>query len=97
MTTTSISKLKSSLSLFLNIIKKGEEVIITDRGKAFAKIIPLENNESTIPASLLDLERAGLAYIGTGTLPDDFWTIKRPYVKDNMGIKVVLDERVESR
>ena len=83
--------------MFLAMIKKGEEVIITDRGKAFAKIIPLTHNPGNIPAFLLEMERAGLIHIGTGTLPDNFWTKSRPEVKDNRGIKAVLDERATSR
>ena len=93
---TSISKLKASLSSFLNIIKKGEEVIITDRGKAFAKIIPLDINDVETPAYLKELEQAGLACIGSGQIPKDFWNLPRPKVENNRGIKLVLEERKKS-
>jgi prevent-host-death family protein len=93
MKTTSISKLKSSLSLFLDIIKNGEEVIITDRGKAFAKIIPLDKTDIGTPLYLLELERTGLAHLGSGKVPEDFLNIPKPKVKGNMAIKAVLEER----
>ena len=96
MQTTSISKLKSSLSLYLDMIKKGEEIIITDRGKAFAKIIPLDINTAEIPPYLKELERTGLARVGTGHIPDDFWELPRAKVENNKGIKAIIEERENS-
>ena len=96
MEVASISKLKAQLSLFLDSIKNGEEVIITDRGKIFAKIIPIGSDDSRISAHLKKMERAGLAHIGSGTLPENFWTVARPTILGNKGVKAVLDEREDS-
>ena len=41
METASISKLKASLSHYLCIVRTGEEVLVTDRGKAVAKLVPV--------------------------------------------------------
>ena len=73
MKTAAVSKLKASLSEYLLKVKAGEEVIVTDRGKPIAKIVPLKRSETAIPSHLLTLEKAGLARIGRGKLPEDFW------------------------
>ncbi len=43
MKSASVSKLKATLSACLAWVKAGEEVMITERGKPIAKIIPLIN------------------------------------------------------
>jgi prevent-host-death family protein len=40
METAAISKLKASLSEYLSKVKAGEKVLVTERGKPIAKIIP---------------------------------------------------------
>ena len=64
MKTTAVSERKALLSKYLSKVKAGEEVIVTDRGKAIAKIVPIIRDEIKIPSHLLALERAGLARIG---------------------------------
>ncbi len=97
MKTAAVSKLKSSLSEYLSKVKAGEEVIITDRGKPIAKIVPLERGGTGIPPHLLMLERAGLARIGKDNLPADFWKIPRPKDKKGRALINLLKEREEGR
>ncbi|MBT9589202.1 type II toxin-antitoxin system prevent-host-death family antitoxin [bacterium] len=56
---TSVTNLKASLSAFLDSVKSGEEVLVTERGRPIARLIPystsLDQNEST-----LRLIRAGV-------------------------------------
>jgi prevent-host-death family protein len=40
-TTASIRELKSRLSEFLRLIRKGESVVITDRGVPIGRIVPI--------------------------------------------------------
>jgi len=42
--TVSISTLKASLSEFLDVVRKGHEVIITDRGRPVARLLPVEGD-----------------------------------------------------
>lgn len=97
MKTAAISKLKASLSEYLLKVKAGEEVIVTDRGKPIAKIIPMKRSEMEVSPHLLTLERAGLIKIGTGKLPDDFWDLKRPKDPKGLALKALLQERREGR
>lgn len=49
---TSVTNLKASLSAFLDSVKSGEEVLVTERGRPIARLIPysnsLDQNESTL-------------------------------------------------
>ncbi len=95
MAITSVSRLKASLSHYLKIVKAGEEVLITDRSKTIAKIIPLEKGDGGISPHLRELERAGLMRIGSGKIPEEFWDLPRPQVPEGSALKAVLDEREE--
>lgn len=97
MKTVAISKLKASLSEFLTKVKKGEEVLITERGKPIAKIIPLDRDDSKVSAHLMTLERAGLVKIGKGKIPGSFWKLPRPKDKKGLVLKTLLQERNEGR
>ena len=59
MKTAAVSELKSLLSKYLSQVKAGEEVMITDRGKPIAKLIPISRADTDVSAHLLALERAG--------------------------------------
>ena len=77
MQTTSITELKNSLSAYLRNVKAGEEVLITDRGRPIARLVPVSPSDS-IEERMDDLERRGLLKRGTGKLPEDFWEMPRP-------------------
>ncbi len=97
MKTAAVSKLKASLSEYPAKVKAGEEVIVTDRGKPIAKIIPMKRGEADIPPHLLALERAGLVKIGTGKLPEGFWDMPRPKDPKGLALKALIEERKKSR
>lgn len=97
MKTAAVSELKASLSEYLSKVKAGEEIIVTDRGKPVARLVPLERSGAEIPARLLQLERAGLVRIGKGRLPEGFWDLPHPKDPDDLVIKALLEEREEVR
>jgi prevent-host-death family protein len=92
-----ISELKASLSEYLAGLKAGEEVVVTDRGNPVAKLVPINRQNGEISGRALILEKAGLARIGTGSIPKDFW--KRPRFSDKQGnaLKYLAQERGEGR
>ena len=55
MNTASVSKLKATLSEFLALVKTGEEVIVTERGKPIAKIVPIPRDTSKLSPHLEEL------------------------------------------
>lgn len=97
MKTAKISELKASLSEYLSKVKAGEEIVVTDRGKSVAKIIPLRRGDIEMPAHLLTLEKAGLVRIGAGKLPASFWNMPRPKDKNGLALSALLREREEGR
>lgn len=97
MKSAAVSKLKASLSEYLARVKAGEEVIVTERGKPIAKLVPLGRDQAEVPPHLLELARAGLVRLGSGKLPKGFWKMPRP--KDPRGavLKALLEERESGR
>lgn len=96
MKTTAISELKASLSEYLRRVKAGNEVIVTERGKPVAKIVPIAGSES-MPQHLREMEKEGLISLGTGKLPRDFWKLPRPKDPKGRVLKALLEEREEGR
>ncbi len=88
-----VSELKASLSKYLARVKAGEEVVVTERGKAIAKIVPIPRDEDTEMERLREMERRGLLTIGTGRLSDDFWDLPRPQDPEGLVLKQLLKDR----
>lgn len=61
MKTASISEAKNRLSALLDRVRKGETVLISDRGRPVAQLAPLAANSTESALSrLADLERRGV-------------------------------------
>ncbi len=97
MKTAAVSALKASLSEYLAVVKAGEEIIVTDRGKPIAKLMPLSPGETEITDELRNLERAGLVRIGTGKILDLFWNEPRMKDEQSFARLALLQEREEGR
>jgi len=59
-----VSTLKATLSACLAKVKAGDEVLVVERGKPIAKLVPL-SKDSHKNDTLRDLARAGLIRLGT--------------------------------
>jgi prevent-host-death family protein len=92
-----VSKLKATLSEYLARVKAGEEVIVTERGRPVAKIVPLSMDRTGESSHLLGLARAGLVRIGSGKLPEGFWKLPRPKDKRGAAVRFLCAERAEGR
>ncbi len=60
MITAGVKELKNNLSRYLTRVKKGEEVLITDRGKTFARIVKEDPPHKSIRVALAPLITRGL-------------------------------------
>ena len=67
MKTTGIAELKAHLSRYLEQVKSGQEVVITERGLPVAKLVPLRRAEGR-ESRRERLARAGLLQPGSGRL-----------------------------
>ena len=92
-----VSKLRATLSEHLARVKAGEEVIVTERGKPIAKIVPIGRDQAAVPAHLLELARAGLVRLGSGKISKEFWNLPRPADPSGAVLKALLEERESDR
>jgi prevent-host-death family protein len=97
MSTAGIAELKSRLSAYLARVRAGEEVVVTDRGRPIARLVPVRAPGSEMESELRDLARAGVVRIGSGAIPPEFWSRERPGDPDNSVRAALLDERRSGR
>jgi len=93
MVVTSVATLKASLSEILAGVKAGEEVIVTERGRPVARIVPYEPGG----AELDDLVRTGQVRRSRSHLPAGFWTGPRPADPGGRLLQALLKERETTR
>lgn len=96
MQTAAVSEIKASLSEYLGKVKAGEDIMITERGRPIARIIPLRRDQQAV-GQLEHLEKKGLVKIGSGGLPDEFWNMGRPLDSGAVGLATLLEERAGGR
>lgn len=95
MRTTNIAELKNRLSSFLADVKRGEEILISDRNQPIAKIVPLHNT-AEFSAEELALAAAGVLRLPeTSEIDKSFLKEKRAALKSETAIKAITDERDE--
>ncbi len=92
----SISDLKARLSAFLDIVRNGEEVLVTDRGRPVARLMPIQGDEHD-DAQREMLLRSGRLRAPSAVLASDFWTRPRPVDVDGRSLAAVLEERESGR
>ncbi len=96
MPTAAVSELKARLSAYLSKVKAGAEVLITDRGKPIARLVPISRSKNT-RESLVRIEKQGLIRIGSGKLPKDFWAMPRAEDPKGLVLKALIEERKKGR
>ena len=96
-----VSELKASLSKYLARVKAGEEVVVTERGKAIAKLVPMpreeEGGEGGGMERVKELVRRGVLSLPEGELPKDFCERPLPEDPGDGVLKALLEEREEAR
>ncbi|HEX3661599.1 MAG TPA: type II toxin-antitoxin system prevent-host-death family antitoxin [Acidobacteriaceae bacterium] len=87
-----IGELKNRLSTYLRYVREGEEVVIKDRNRPVARILPFE------PRSLSE-EEALLVASGKMKLPekemdwDEFFCLSKANVPREVALKALLESR----
>jgi prevent-host-death family protein len=72
MRTAGVAQVKARFSEYLAMVDSGEDVIITDRGRPRARIIPIEGATKD-EARRMELARRGLLRLGKGKIPEGLW------------------------
>ncbi|MFP5228507.1 MAG: type II toxin-antitoxin system Phd/YefM family antitoxin [Acidobacteriota bacterium] len=92
MRTVNIGALKNQLSAYLQYVRRGEEVIVKDRNKPVARILPFETE------SLSEVE-ARLVAEGKLKLPerrmdwDEFFALPKANVPREVAVRAVTESR----
>lgn len=97
MKTASITEIKNSLSAYIDQVRAGESVIVTDRGVVVARLDPVVQG-ATSTGRLARLERAGLVRAGHAAPPLDLLRTPAPRpTGDASALRALLDERRDGR
>jgi len=92
MRSANIADLRNRLTQYLREVRAGEEIVVRDRQRPIAKIVPYSIDEDDEDAALV---AAGLMRKGTGKLPASFWRTRGPRVPLKVAIAAVSADRDE--
>ncbi len=97
MKTTGIAELKAHLSRYLEQVKHGQEIVITERGLPVAKLVPLRATERR-ESRRERLARAGLLQLGRGRVRASLLELPRgPRAAGRGVLEALLAERRAAR
>ena len=91
-----IAQLKNGLSAYLAEVKRGGQILVSERNVPFAKIVPLGHTDD-YDAEEMELVAKGLMSLPEDDtpLPDSFWDEERPEIPLDDILKVIREERDE--
>ena len=95
MKSVNITELKNRLSVYLNDVKAGEEILVRDRNQPVARIVPLVRSRDE-DEELLALASQGKLRLGEGLLEESFWEMPAPHVAAAALRRAVEPERDEN-
>lgn len=92
--TAAVADFRANLGAHLRSVRAGGEVLILDRGRPVARLVPVSGAE-TWAGRLEELVRAGQVRLPEEPLAPDFWD--RPRLEDAAGrlVQAILEERAE--
>lgn len=96
MKSASISELKANLSRYLNMVRRGSEVEVLDRGVPIARIVGLSGTRGTRDKDrLMHLAESGVLRRSTSSLA---WILDEPPIAaGDAALRQALDEDREDR
>jgi prevent-host-death family protein len=97
MTTVGVAQLKAQLSRYLDTVKHGEEVVVTERGRPIAKLVALGGTERA-ESRRERLARAGVLVLGVQRQRAALRKAPRGSraIGDSV-LRTLLDERADGR
>ena len=90
MRSVKIADLKNRLTQYLREVREGQEIIVCDRNRPIAKIVPLSVDDDADRSALI---AAGLLRPGQRALPRSFWTAERSTVSLDQAVNAVSSDR----
>ncbi len=93
MRSANIADLRNHLTQYLQEVRAGEEIIVRDRQRPIAKIVPFTVDDDD--ADDAALVAGGLMRKGSGAIPPSFWNARRPRVAVKVAVAAVSADRDE--
>lgn len=96
MKSVNVAELKNKLSAYLQLVRKGEEIIVRDRELPIARISPCrtesfsETDRRLVASGLMKPPKRAIDW-------KKFWSMPGPNLSDEQARRAILDEREEGR
>lgn len=89
-----VSQLKDDLNSYLERVKAGDEIVITEGGEAIALVVPFTRGGPT-PEEYEEMIRTGVIKPAEkpGGVTADFWDLPVPEDPEGIGHKMFLEDR----
>ncbi len=98
MITSTISNAKNTLSALLQLVQRGETVVILDRDRPVARLVPIEGGpQESDEAWLAEQERQGLLRRGKASFPAGWRPEPVSPIEGADVVAALLADREESR
>jgi prevent-host-death family protein len=91
MRSTNIADLRNRLTHYLREVRAGEEIVVRDRQRPIARIVPFTVDDQD--ADDAALVAAGLMRKGSGEIPASFWKARRARVTRRAAVAAVRADR----
>ena len=91
MRSTNIADLRNRLTQYLQEVRAGEEIVVRDRQRPIAKIVPFTVDDDD--ADDAALVASGLMRKGSGVLAASFWKARRSRVTKQAAVVAVRADR----
>ena len=92
MRSANIAELRDKLTQYLREVRAGAEIIVRDRQRPIAKIVPLDMDDDADDAALV---AAGVMRKAQRPLPSAFWRTRRAAVSARAAAAAVSDDRAD--
>ena len=89
-----IAELMAKLSHYLTQVRAGQEVVVTDRGRPVARLVPYDTGRKRDP-DIERLARAGLIRLGRGEFPKELLEASPVADPEGKVRQALLEEREE--
>jgi prevent-host-death family protein len=93
-TTAAIGQLKARLSEYLRLVKAGRDVLVTERGRPIAWIVPVREGAANA-GRIRDLVAAGLVREPRRRQQPGLWKRPRPEDPRGRSLEILLEDRSE--
>jgi prevent-host-death family protein len=97
MRSVNIADLKNNLSQYLKEVRSGGEVLIKDRNKPIARIVPLKNDLEDDDLTKLIAEGRARPAITNEPLPKSFWTRRLPRTRVDVDLTGLIRQDRDAR